>query len=150
MSSATGSPTVVALKPARTFPNANVMHGIRFSCRQGATPANEDAIPSMPLATQIHFGTIPKGAVITNIQLHVRTLFNGTTPLFIIGTIADDDALATSAEAVVTAVARLKNLGLGVLMGYTPTDMQVYAKLTAAGNTAGELHAVVEYYPPKT
>ena len=151
MSSPTGTIVTPQLKPARSFPNANVAHAIRFSCRQGATPAGEDAIPPLALNTQIHIGTIPKGSVITSVHLHVRTLFDGTTPLFIIGTIADDDGILTGATSAVATAGIKPGLSAGaVQLGYAPGEMPLYVKLTAAGNTAGELHAIIPFYPAKT
>jgi hypothetical protein len=150
MASPTGTTTVVALKPARSFPNANVTHSIRYSLRQGATPAGEDAIPAMPLATPVHIGTLPRGCVVLRTYAQIRTLFNGTTPALIVGSAADDDAFLTSAEAAAGTAGIKQNLVGGAAMGYLPAETPVYAKLTAAGNTAGEAHIVIEFYPPST
>ena len=147
MASPTGSAAVVAIKPARIFPNANAGHAIRFSFRQGATPAGYDAIPAMPVGAQHHIGTIPKGSVVQRVWLHIVTAPT-VTPVFIIGTVGDDDGILTTAEAAPTATGIKQNLIGGALMGFTPVELQLYAKLSvASGGVVGEIHTVIEYYP---
>jgi hypothetical protein len=150
MASPTGSAAVTAIKPARTFPNANVIHAIRHSFRQGATPAGGETIPAMPLGAQHHIGTIPKGSTVCRVWVHIVTAPT-TTPVFIIGTVGDDDGILTTAEAAPTATGIKQNLIGGALMGYTAVELQLYAKLSvASGGTVGDIHTVIEFYPPKT
>ena len=99
--------------------------------------------------TQHHIGTIPKGSVIQQVWLHIVTAPT-VTPVFIIGTVGDDDGILTTAEAAPTATGIKKNLTGGALMGFTAVEMQLYAKLSvASGGTVGEIHTVIEFYPIK-
>lgn len=145
-------PYPVRRKPWRGGPNWNMVHGIRLYVNQApaapANPAVEAAInTALTSGVTRHIGTIPKGALLLPAQVNVITLFNGTTPAFVVGTEADDDALITAAGSAVTAAGYKANLVSGAAYGALVTaDLEVFAKLTAPGVTAGVLDLLIPYY----
>lgn len=144
-------PYPIRTKPARMGPNWNVKHAIRLQIDQ-ATPVPDGSglLPvinrSMQLGKGIPIGTIPAGSVITGVFAHVKTLFDGSTPALIIGDAADDDGILTAAQSAVGTAGVKPNLTGGAYVGVTDKELNLVAKLTGAGNTAGRADILVEYY----
>lgn len=144
-------PAPIREKPWRGFPSINAVHGIRFQVNQatpvppgdGVTPAINRALVS---GKAVHIGTIPAGALILPVELHVKTLFDGTTPAFIIGDAADDDGILTAAASAVGTAGFKTGLATGAYIGVTDSELKLYAKLTAAGTTAGRLDVLIPFY----
>lgn len=144
-------PAPTKIKPARMGPNWNMVHGIRCQINQ-TTPA-PDGTGLTPVINRalitgkaVHIGTIPAGSFILPVDVQIKTLFDGTTPALIVGDLADDDGILTSAEAAAGTAGYKKNLSGGAYIGVTDVDLNLYVKLTAAGNTAGRADILVRYY----
>lgn len=139
------------LKPARMGPNWNMVHGIRLQVQQ-ATPApvGDGVTPVINRALTLNkatpIGTIPAGSIIVGVDVHVKTLFDGTTPALIIGDLADDDGILTAAQSAVGTAGYKPALAGGAYMGVTDGELNLYAKLTGAGNTVGRADILVRYY----
>lgn len=137
-------------KPARMFPSINAVHGIRGYFRQDA-PVPTDNVSAvyydaLPLAKNLSMGTIPAGAFIIGVDVHVKTLFNGTTPALQIGDLTDPDGILTTAASAVGTAGYKPNLTSGAYMGHVYNEMEVLANLVGVGNTAGEIDILIRFY----
>ena len=101
-------------------------------------------------------GTLPvvaleKGSIVLRAYVRVETAFNAaTTNELILGTVADDDGLITSANAA-AGTAGFKT-GTGAQIGQElAEDTQFYAKFTQSGTaaTAGVAEFIVEFANPR-
>lgn len=135
-------PYPVREKPERDFPNLNGVLGIRCHFSQAG-----GAFPALTAGQSVHIGTLPPGAFLLPAQLEVITLFNGTTPVVIIGHAADDDSILTAAASAVGTAGYKANLITGALYNTVITaSIPLYIKLTGTGVTAGELDFLLPFY----
>lgn len=97
------------------------------------------------------FATLPAGSVVLRTTAAVTTAFNAaTTNVLVVGVLADDDALLTSAVSLAGATGvKVQNGPAATLTTPTAADVGVYAKYTQTGTaaTAGRAVVYVEYYP---
>ena len=80
----------------------------------------------------------------------VEEAFNGTTPTLSVGTAADPDGFATSAQiAPGTLLATAVQTTAAALTGVTTADTPVYVEATTAGGsqTAGIADIIIPFYP---
>lgn len=95
------------------------------------------------IATGVFFGTLPAGAMLTNLNVRVNTAFNAaTTNALNVGTTAGGTQIFTD---VATAGARspaIPNLSFAV-----DTDLFAAYAQTGAAATAGQADIVVGYAP---
>jgi hypothetical protein len=138
-------------KPWRGFPSINAVHGIRGYFRQDMpAPVGDNLTPvlydALPLNKSLHLGTLPPGSFVSSVHVHVKTLFNGTTPAVIVGTAADDDGILTAAQSAVAVAGYKPNLTGGALLGRLTDETELFVKLTGTGVTAGEIDFLIEFY----
>lgn len=102
------------------------------------------------IAAGIPIGALEAGAIPLRTSVYIETLFNGTTPLIVIGSAAVADALATSAQ-VAPATAGYKPSAT-FTGGGTPAygvplaaNTVFYLKGTFTNTTAGKITAIVEF-----
>jgi hypothetical protein len=103
-----------------------------------------DAVPGIPI------GALEAGAIPLRASAYIETLFNGTTPTITLGTAANVDGLATSAQI---APATAGNKGEAVLLGGASplygiplaVNTIFYVKLTQTNTTAGKITAIIEF-----
>jgi hypothetical protein len=144
------------LKPARTYPSANVIMGINFHYKADNPDPTLGAVGLTPGVAK-HIGTIPAGSIVLNGFKHTVSVPNGTTPTLEIGTgpsvnaagaavPADPDAFATSAVLMATGV---NGQVVGALNGLVTQDTPVFALLGGTGTTTGEVVVVLQFYTQK-
>jgi hypothetical protein len=144
------------LKPARTYPSANVIMGINFHYKADNPDPTLGAVGLVPGVAK-HIGTIPAGSIVLAGFKHTIAVPNGTSPTLEIGTgpskdaagaavAADPDAFATSAVLMATGV----NAAVaGALNGLVTQDTPVFALLGGSGTTTGEVVVVLQFYTQK-
>ena len=126
-------PTNTLGTDARTLPLQAVAYE-RFTLRATAPGA----------AAGLKVGTLPAGAMITDIVARTGAAFNGTTPSVTVGTNATAyDNLAAAGNIAVTANTSSRvTTGMGQIMA---ADTPVFAKLGGTGATAGEVAIVIAF-----
>lgn len=96
-------------------------------------------------ATAITIGTVPKGAIITSVELAVSTAFNfGTNNLVDVGTVAASTNLA-SAASLATAGLIKPSLATSTGIGPFAADTAIIAtpSLTGTAGTTGKCTVVI-------
>jgi hypothetical protein len=133
------------IKPARTYPSANVTMAMRFHLKVDNPDPSLGQVGMTP-GTPHLVGTIPAGSFLMPAAVHTLAVVNGTTPTLTVGTTATPAGIAVSAD--------MNTLGfrgqvLGPLTGYTATEMNVYAFLGGSAMTVGEVDFVLRFYCQK-
>jgi len=145
-----GTTLANAPKPARMYPNANLLHCIRVMHRVGGTGV------ALPISKAVPIGAVPAGAFIRGAILFVSQLYNVAGSTIDIGGVTTGNAPPASGAfpfpittaAVTTAVAVLPQT---LTFGYVQDDMDIYARLNGAGAYAtGALDYVLQFYVNKT
>ena len=145
-----GTTLANAPDPARTYPNMNVMLGIRCMHRVGGPGI------ALPIGKAVPIGTVPAGSFIRSAILYVSQLYNVAGSTLDIGGVTAQGTPPTSGAfpfpittaAVLTAVATLPQT---LTFGYVQDDMEIYARLNGAGTQAtGAFDYVLQFYTNKT
>jgi hypothetical protein len=100
------------------------------------------------IAAGVLFGTLPAGAMITDIGVRVSTAFNAaTTNVLTVGTAAGGAQVLTSAEAVAGTLG-FKRGTTGNALSFA-ADQDLFATYTQTGTaaTAGVADIVISYVP---
>lgn len=90
-------------------------------------------------------GTLPVGAYVIRVQLHVTQAFNsGGTDNIRVGHATDDDAYGTDTDVSTTGI---KTVTAGTGVGYDTVARAVDATYTNGGGepTTGTAHVILEY-----
>lgn len=139
-----------APKPARMYPNANLLHCIRVMHRVGGPGV------ALPLGKAVPIGTIPAGAIVQSAILYVSTLYNVAGSTLDIGGVTAQGTPPTAGAfpfPITTAGSLLAvaNLPQTLTFGYVASDMEIYARLNGAGAAAtGAFDYVLSFYVNKT
>lgn len=98
-------------------------------------------------APGVPIGALEAGAIPMRVSAYVHTLWNGTTPVLEVGFSTDPDALAKTADLVITSAGWKSILvATGVEIGKPlAANTIIYATVTAAGATAGKMVVMVEF-----
>ena len=144
------------LKPARTYPSANVIMAMSFHYKAN-NPDPSQGQSGLTPGTPKHIGTIPAGSMVLAGAKHTITAPDGTSPTIEIGTgpsvnaaggavAADPDAFATSAVLIAQG---FNGAVVGALNGFVAQETPVFALLGGTGTTVGEVHFVLPFYCQK-
>ena len=164
MGAPTGTAAVFRPKPWRGYPSVNAIHAVRVHVQQDQTkyvsnglapsPASAAGHIALTSGVPVHFGTIPQGAVILPLSVHVIVgMLPMTTALLDIGT---KDAVGTFTGGLlsghnVAALGFTPAIISGTLIGYTANQLELFVRLTITGATptVGEVDALVPFYIQK-
>jgi hypothetical protein len=95
------------------------------------------------IAAGVFFGTMPAGAMLTDLDVRVNTAFNaGTTNAINVGTTAGGSQILTDAATAGHRQPAIPNLSFA-----TDTDLFVQYAQTGAVATAGQADIVIAYAP---
>jgi hypothetical protein len=95
------------------------------------------------IAAGVQFGTMPAGAMITNLSVRVNTAFNaGTTNALNVGTTAGGTQVFTDAATAGARSPAIPNLSFA-----TDTDLYASYAQTGGAATAGQADIVISYAP---
>jgi hypothetical protein len=137
------------LKPARSYPSVNAVHGIRARINQVPNAANGEFAIKAGAGNAVHVGTIPAGSFVLPGAKHVTVAFDGTTPAIDIGTIAVPGGFGPTAQILPGAIA-FAGAVQGTLNGFVADETPVYVTMSSgAGNTVGAVDIVLLYYSQK-
>lgn len=139
-----------APKPARSYPNMNVMMGMRVMHRVGGPGV------ALPVGKAVPIGTIPAGSVLRSAILYVSTLYNVAGSSVDIGGVTSQGTPPTAGAfpfPITTAGSLLAVAALPqtLTFGYVADDMDIYARLNGAGAAAtGAFDYVLQFYTNDT
>jgi hypothetical protein len=139
-----------APKPARSYPNMNVVQCIRVMHRVGGPGV------ALPIGKAVPIGTIPGGSHVRSAILYVSTIYNVAGASVDIGGVTSQGTPPTSGAfpfPITTAGSLLAVAALvqTLTFGYVADDMDIYARLNGAGPPAtGAFDYVLQFYPAKT
>lgn len=104
-------------------------------------------ITAADMGTTFNIGTLPKGAKVSQAEVNIDVLFNGTTPVLDVGTVADPNAfLAASALGVITVVR--STVPTTMAAAYSATaNLLVTGTLAGTSNTVGDARVYVYFCP---
>ena len=141
-------PRILPIKPSRTFPNANVVHGIRCRVAFAPDPAKGERGAG---AGRINIGTLPAGAMIL---AGVSTI---NTPAFTAGatinigmdTAAGGAADAFMATATIAPGTPVVAKAITPTVGYVAVDTPVYLTIGGTAVATGSGDFLLQFYPPR-
>jgi hypothetical protein len=139
-----------APRPARSYPNMNVVQCIRVMHRVGGPGV------ALPLGKAVAIGTIPAGSSVRSAILYVSTLYNVAGSSVDIGGVTSQGTPPASGAfpfPITTAGSLLAVAALPqtLTFGYVADDMDIYARLNGAGAAAtGAFDYVLQFYANKT
>ena len=129
---ATGTAGTSAVNYGRTM-----VHFLRKEISFGSTGAS----------TGLSMGTIPSGAVISDVVVNIETAFDaGTTNVLTVGNSSDDDAYLAAGDVTETATGLTRYSGKGVVLS-ADTELLVQFVETGTAATAGKAQVIVEFIP---
>ena len=139
---------VLPIKPARNFPNANVVHCIRARIAFAPDPAKGERGAG---AGRINIGTIPGGSMI----LAGSSTIN--TPAFTAGAtinIGQDTATGGAADAFMATATIAPGTPVNAkaitpVLGYVAVDTPVYLTIGGTAVATGSGDFLLQYYPAK-
>jgi len=138
---------VLPIKPARNFPNANVVHGIRARLNFSANPAAGERGTG---AGRIQIGTIPGGSMILSGVSTINTAFTAGATINIgqdtAGGGAADSIMKTADIAPGTAV---NAKAIVPTLGYVAVDTPIYLTIGGTAIAAGAGDFLIQFYPAR-
>jgi hypothetical protein len=161
MGAPTGTVAVARTKPWRGYPSVNAVHGIRCHIQQDQTkyvsaaglapsPASASGHVALTPGTAFHIGTVPAGAIILPISVHVIVgMLPMTTAVIDVGPSGTPGGLLSAVNVAATGFTPA--IISGTLIGYTATQLELYVKLTITGATptVGEVDVLIPFYIQK-
>ena len=99
------------------------------------------------VSSGVSMGTIPSGAVLSDVVVNIETAFDaGTTNVLIVGTSANDDAYLAAGDATETSAGLTRYSGKCVKLS---ADTELFVTFTETGTaaTAGTAQVIVEFIP---
>lgn len=138
---------VLPIKPARNFPNANVIHGIRARIAFAPDPAKGERGAG---AGRINIGTIPGGSMILAGSSTIGTGFTaGATINVGMDTVTGGAVDAFMATATIAPATPVNAKAITPTLGYVAVDTPVYLTIGGTAVAAGAGDFLLQYYPAK-
>jgi hypothetical protein len=139
---------VLPIKPSRTFPNANVIHGIRCRVAFAPDPAKGERGAA---AGRINIGTLPAGAMVLPGVATINTPAFTSGATFDIGqdTATGGTANAFMATATIAPGTAGVNKAVAPTLGYVAVDTPVYLTIGGTAVATGSGDFLLQFYPPK-